>query len=224
MGLLEIIAAGGAMGARDASNMNVRAQNELEIRNAANNMEMDREMLRQKYLDKRYQVQRADAKEMATQQGLLAERKSKTDRENKIEDDERKHKQNLELAEFKESKKDKRFADKIAAGLGSSGGSGKAAGGNVIQLEDGTLFTPNDADSKNAANLVRIGAAKNIREGYEIIYAQRFSSQAAGTMGGLQSGVVPESKNMSRALLNGSAIADAPITERLKFNPKTGGF
>ena len=46
-GLLGILAAGGAMGARDASNASVRAQNELEISNA-------REMMREEFLNRRF--------------------------------------------------------------------------------------------------------------------------------------------------------------------------
>ena len=47
VGLLGMLAAGGAMGARDASNASVRAQNELEISNA-------REMMREEFLNRRF--------------------------------------------------------------------------------------------------------------------------------------------------------------------------
>ena len=67
VGLLGMLAAGGAMGARDASNASVRAQNELEIGNA-------REMLREEFLNRRFDreldVARENAKAQAAQKEL----------------------------------------------------------------------------------------------------------------------------------------------------------
>ena len=67
VGLLGMLAAGGAMGARDASNASVRAQNELEIGNA-------REMLREEFLNRRFDreldVARENAKAQAAQKGI----------------------------------------------------------------------------------------------------------------------------------------------------------
>lgn len=58
VGLLGMLAAGGAMGARDASNASVRAQNELEIGNA-------REALREEFLNRRFDRELDVAKESA---------------------------------------------------------------------------------------------------------------------------------------------------------------
>lgn len=222
MGLLGMLAAGGAMGARGAANAGVRAQNELEIAQAKNGMDMDREQLRQEFLNERYKTQRADAREAAKSNLLLEEAKYQRGRSDKITDTEADRAHKMDIERMKESGRDKRSNARIASSgdMRSSGG-GKS---NSVTLNDGTEFIPNDADSKNAANLHRLGLAGSIQEGYEIIYAQKFSSQAAGTMGGFQSGIIPESRNMSRALLNGSQGVTVPKTERLQFNPKTGGF
>ena len=76
VGLLGMLAAGGAMGARDASNASVRAQNELEISNA-------REMMREEFLNRRFDRELDVAKENAKAQAAQNELKYQRDSEAK---------------------------------------------------------------------------------------------------------------------------------------------
>lgn len=76
VGLLGMLAAGGAMGARDASNASVRAQNELEISNA-------REMMREEFLNRRFDRELDVAKENAKAQAAQNELKYQRDLEAK---------------------------------------------------------------------------------------------------------------------------------------------
>ena len=76
VGLLGMLAAGGAMGARDASNASVRAQNELEISNA-------REMMREEFLNRRFDRELDVSKENAKAQAAQNELKYQRDLEAK---------------------------------------------------------------------------------------------------------------------------------------------
>lgn len=223
VGLLGMLAAGGAMGARDASNATVRAMNEMEMRQQNNNMEMDRERLRQQYLDKRYGQERADNMEMAKGKAMLDERNYQRNRENKLADDEISHKRKLEIEDKRESGRTSRSNAKIAA-MKDSLSTGTKGGGSGIELADGTIFSPNDADSKSAVNLVRLGLAKDIPDAYQKIYASKYTSSAASSVQGLREGTVPQSLKMSRDLFNISEDELTQTQPRLKYNPKTGGF
>lgn len=158
MGLLGMLAAGGAVGARNASNNNVIAQNELELAGARHNMEMDREMLRQKYLDKRYTTERADAREDAKNSALLNERNYQRTRADKITDAELTHKQKLELEGIKESGRNSRNNARIAASkIGGSDGSGG--------VDMSKMGSP---AGKAAVDLMRLGLAKDAPSAYEM--------------------------------------------------------
>lgn len=223
MGLLGMLAAGGAVGARNASNNNVIAQNELELTGARNNMEMDREMLRQKYLDKRYTTERADAREDAKNSALLNEMNYQRTRADKISDAELTHKQKLELEGVKESGRNARSDKRIAAMNKSS--DGKGSSGSGVMLPDGSEFIPNDADSKNAVNLVITRQADDIQDAYQKIYAMRLVSQAAGTPEGFRDGNIPTARNMSSQILRPRSNADqAEGVGGVMFerDPKTG--
>lgn len=76
VGLLGMMAAGGAIGARNASNQNVAAQNQLEIENA-------REQLREEYLNRRFDRELQTAQEIGKQKAAADEAKYKRDSEDK---------------------------------------------------------------------------------------------------------------------------------------------
>lgn len=219
MGLLGMMAAGGAMGLRDASNNSVQAMNMLELEN-------HREMLRQRFFERQSQQNRADAMEAAKMRAANDERKFHLDRFVKQEDHQRKR--DLELEKIKanqsrqmalEDRKDKRALLRMDVNSKADG-----AGSNGVPMSDGSVFTPNDADSKNAVNLVRTGFAKNIQDAYEIIYASKFAGQAAGSIQGITEGMVPAARNMSRELLRNGSAAQQEAMPIKTFNPKTGKF
>lgn len=207
MGLLGVIASGAAMGARDASNMNVQEAN------------IDhREALRQHYETEKYNRMRGDAIQDAEMAGRANQNKYERDRADKLNDTEAKWAHEKGLLNEKEEGRNRRHANGIAARK-SNGGSGGKEASNGIQLEDGSIFVPNDADSKAATNLVKIGFAENIQDAYRIVYAKQYSSQAASSIQGLTDGMVNTSKNMSGQLLQNK---DQRNPQPRVYNPKTG--
>lgn len=72
VGLLGMMAAGAAIGARNASNQNVAAQNQLEIENA-------REQLREEYLNRRFDRELQTAQEIGKQKAAADEAKYQRD-------------------------------------------------------------------------------------------------------------------------------------------------
>lgn len=222
--LLGMLAAGAAMGARDASNNSVRALNELELSRARNGMEMDREALRMKYEEKRYQQQRDDSKEANKAKMVFDEAKYQRDRSDKLSDRETENKMKMQIEGMKESGRNARFGQRQSLlRENAKAGGGSAQGG--IQLEDGSTFVPNDADSKNAVNLVKLKLADNLQDAYQKIYASKYASQAAGSVEGLTEGTVPTSMKMSGQLLNRQNNTVQNPQELIRsFNPKTGRF
>lgn len=228
VGLLGMLGAGAAMGARDASNATVKAMNEMEIRQGQNNMEMDREKLRQYYLDKRYGQERQDSKEMFDKKIQLEDKTYHRNKEDKLANDELNHNRRMSILDKTESGQNSRNNARIAAmkeRSASSGGSSGKSGNSSIQLEDGTIFTPNDADSKNAANLVQLRLAKDMRDAYIKIHASKYTSAAASSLNGMREGAVGESLSMSSKLFGGNgqqpnAATGGDVTYQL--DPKTG--
>ena len=190
MGLLGMLAAGAGGGIRHASNASVQAQNILETDQA-------RERLRAEFYDARYNRKRQDQIIDAKSQGLLNQAVYERDRANKLSDSEIEHGRKIEIEGLKESGRNARNNAKIAAG-----NQGGKADEDSIMLADGTVFKPNDATSKMAANLVRIKSARDIPHAYEIIFGKDLASQAASSIGGLTKGMVPEAMNMSREFLS----------------------
>lgn len=216
-GLLGSLAAGAAMGARDASNQSTAAQNALEL-------DQQREQLREHFLNERFNKQRAVDKEDAAAQGLLNQANYERDRANKLADTDAEHKRRLEILGMEESGRNTRLDKQIAAAKKEvSGSTSDKKSPDSITLDNGTEFVPNDADSKNAVNMVKLGLAKNLPEAYQKIYARGFSSQAAGSVQGLTEGAIPTALGMSKNLLNNEQAA--PQQNLIKeWNPKTGRF
>lgn len=145
MGILGMLAAGGAQGLANASNQNVAAQNQLEMEGIRGGREDQREALRQQYLERNFNLQRQDRKEQAAAQIQFDQLKYERGRNDKIVDTENAHRQRLELEGLKESGRDKRSANSIAAanqraairanvGEGGSGsGSMKSTQGKLIE-------------------------------------------------------------------------------------------
>lgn len=207
MGLLGMLAAGGAMGLRDASNQSVEALNRIEL-------ETMREELRQNYLDRRYQQRREDAIEGGKIKALLDQTNYERERAGKLQDDEAKHKRNLEIERLKNARTSASNASRIEAAKIRSG-----YGNSVVS--DGAAFNPKSPEGKAAQDLVDSKVAKNLPEAYEIIYAKGLAGRAAGSLGGLTKGIAPEAIDMSRQFLGGRNIQEEQIPGVIR-DPKTG--
>lgn len=222
MPLLGMLAAGAAVGARNAANQSVAAQNDLEMRQHASNMEDRREALRQQYLDKKYETQRADAKEAAKNNALIEEAKYQRTRSDKIADEETGHKRKLELEGIKESGRNSRFGQRQAL-LREKSSSGDDGGGDMkLQSTIG----------KEASDYVKTGQAKNYNEGFKLAAMKQASSIILGNP---MSGMLPPDQLTSKIKdlagqlysneFDGESVgAEKPTVTRLQFNPKTGGF
>lgn len=210
MGLLGMIMAGGAMGARDAANQNVQAQNQLEIETA-------REELRQRYYDRRYQQKRSDNMEMMQSKALLDQTVYERSRSDKLQDDETNHDRNKEIERMKDARTNSSNATRLEMARIRAGG-GNATG------ESGAVFSPRSPEGKAAQDLVDSGVANDLPHAYEIIFAKSLAGRAAGSINGLTKGIAPEAIDMSRQFLGSGTTRNANTDTIRTFNPKTGRF
>lgn len=202
VGLLGMLAAGGAMGARDASNASVRAQNELEISNA-------REAMREEFLNRRFDreldVARENAKAQAAQKEIdyqrsieakdkqYAHEMSKTGllNQGRIDQEDRRN-------AGANARLDKRLAaEKANAQLKSSA---DKVDNKSITLSDGTSFTPNSPEYRLAVDMVKSGEYDNLKDAIRTVISKGLVSQAAGSIQGIAEGTVPTARNMSNEL------------------------
>ena len=200
--MLGILAAGAAQGAANASNMNVQAQNQVETQSTQHGRDLERDALREEFLNKRFDKEVAIVRENAKAAGALRDREYERNRADKLVDNDAKHKQAIEIEGFKDKRTAASNATRLqAAALRSKGAEGGS--GSSITLPNGEVFTPNDADSKAAANLVKLGLAADLQEGYQKVHALRLSGNAASSIQGLTEGTIPTAMKMSEELLNG---------------------
>lgn len=210
---LGILAAGAAQGAANASNMNVQAQNQLEMQDVQHGRDLQRDALREEYLNKRFDKEVAINKENAKAAGALRDMEYQRNRADKQVDSESEFKRKLQIEGVKESGRNARADKRIAAMKSVSGDTG-SSGDAGITLPNGERFVPNDADSKAAANLVKLGLAADIQEGYQKVHALRLSGNAASSIQGLTEGTIPTAMKMSGQLLNGQ---QQPKVDRYKL-------
>lgn len=220
MGLGGILMAGGAQGLANASNMNVQAQNQVEMQSMQHGRDLERDALREEFLNKRFDKEVAIGRENAKAAGALRDQEYQRNRADKLVDNDAKHKQAIEIEGFKDKRSAASNATRLqAAALRSKGAEGGS--GSSITLPNGEVFTPNDADSKAAANLVKLGLAADLQEGYQKVHALRLSGNAASSIQGLTEGTIPTAMKMSGELLNGQQKQQSVLKE---WNPKTGKF
>lgn len=214
MNLGGILAAGAAQGAANASNMNVQAQNQVEMQNMQHGRDVQRDALREEYLNKRFDKEVSMKREDAKAAGALRDMEYQRNREDKRVDGETEFGRKLQLEGIKESGRNARADKRLKV-------DGETGGGSAITLPNGDVFTPNDADSKAAANLVKLGLATDLQEGYQKVHALRLTGNAAGSIQGLTEGTIPTAMKMSGELLNGQQKQQSVLKE---WNPKTGKF
>lgn len=164
MGILGMMAAGGAVGLADASNKQVAAQQQMEMEGMRADRVDQREALRQQYLERNFNIERQDRKDMAKAQMQMEELKYNRNRADKLTDAEMTHKQKLELEGMKESGRDRRSAASIAAAnkraadrMAATGGGG-AAGGGGARSSQGKLIE----------DMISMGIAKDPTEAYNL--------------------------------------------------------
>lgn len=165
VGLLGMLAAGAAVGARDASNASVRAQNELEIGNA-------REMLREEFLNRRFDRELGMMKENAKAQAARDEVKYQRAMEDK--EAQRKHEMDktgllnqgrLETARMRESGANARHRERMS--MAEKQGSGKGAASNedlYVTLKDGRKYLPQTPMEKKARAIFIAGRATSYED------------------------------------------------------------
>lgn len=159
MGILGMMAAGGAQGLANVSNQQVAVQQQMELEGMRAGREDQREALRQKYLERNFNLQRQDRKEQAQMQMQYDEKQYQRGREDKLSDAEREHRQRLELEGVRESGRDKRNANSIAAANQRAAlKSGGAAGGGGARSSQGKLIS----------DLMDLKLAKNPEEAYNL--------------------------------------------------------
>jgi len=164
VGLLGMLAAGAAVGARDASNASVRAQNELEIGNA-------REMLREEFLNRRFDRELGMMKENAKAQAARDEVKYQRAMEDR--EAQRKHEMDkagllnqgrLEAIRMRESGANARHRERMAM---EKQGSGKGAASNedlYVTLKDGRKYLPQTPMEKKARAIFIAGRATSYED------------------------------------------------------------
>lgn len=216
--MVGFLLAGAAIGARDSSNMNVQAQNQMEMERMRNNMNIDREALRMKYEEKRYQQQRDDAIEGNKAKMAFDEARYQRDRSDKLTDRETENKMKMQIEGMKESGRNARFGQRqsLLRENPKSGGSSKG-----IVLPSGDTFTPSSPEYRLAVDMVKSGDAPDINSAIRIVLSKGLVSQAAGSVQGLTEGAVPTARKMSGELF-GSQNQQAQEGISFVRDPKTG--
>lgn len=203
---LGILAAGAAQGAANASNMNVQAQNQVEAQDLQHGRDMQRDALREEYLNKRFDKEVAINQENAKAAGALRDMEYQRNRADKIVDNDAKHKQAIEIEGFK----DKRTAASNATRLQAAALRAKASGGEGgkgLQLPSGETFTPNSPEYKLAVDIVKSGLTNDLNEAINIVISKGLVSQSANSIQGLTEGTVPAARSMTGQLLGGQQPA-----------------
>ena len=165
VGLLGMLAAGGAMGARDASNASVRAQNELEISNA-------REMMREEFLNRRFDRELDVSKENAKAQAAQNELKYQRDLEAKDKQYAHEIKKVGLLGQNRLDAEDRRNAGanarldrRIAADNARASAKGKETSDDLyVTLKDGRKYLPQTNMEKEARGLFIGGIAPSYED------------------------------------------------------------
>ena len=218
--MLGILAAGAAQGAANASNMNVQAQNQVEMQNMQHGRDLERDALREEFLNKRFDKEVAIGRENAKAAGALRDQEYQRNRADKLVDDDAKHKQAITLEGFKDKRSAASNATRLQAAAlrskGAEGGSGKG-----LQLPNGETFTPNSPEYKLAVDIVKSGVTDDLHEAINIVISKGLVSQSANSIQGLTEGTVPAARSMTGDLLGGAKKEQTVLKE---WNPKTGKF
>lgn len=160
VGFLGMMAAGAAVGARNASKMDVQAQNQMEMERIRSNIDIDREALRQKYLDKKFVQQSEMNAQQFKAKALLDESRYQRERQDKLSDSEANRKHQLELEGIKESGRNSRFNQRQSLL--------KEKGSSVSSGASGSVKASSDIGRK-VEDIVRLKLAPDEKSAYEML-------------------------------------------------------
>lgn len=217
VGFLGMALAGGAMGARDASNNSVRAQNELEM---GDYRERLREEFANRRFDKEIELSRESSKAKAQQDEIKYQRDmegKKAQYTHEIEKTGLLNKGRMDAASLREAGANARnnqrlsAAEKLAQSKAGGGDSGKG-----LVMDNGQVFMPNSPEYKLAVDYVKAGKAANLNDAIDIVVTRGLVSQAAGSMQGLRDGMVPTAQDYTGQLF-GEKKKDAAQVQRFKL-------
>ena len=219
VGLLGMLAAGGAMGARDASNASVRAQNELEISNA-------REMMREEFLNRRFDRELDVAKENAKAQAAQNELKYQRDLEAK--DKQYAHEikkvgllgQNrLDAEDRRNAGANARLEKRLAADKANASSKGESANNEdlYVTLKDGRKYLPQTNMEKEARGLFIGGIAPSYEDALRGLQTGKFLSPALSVPGTFTSKkAVDTARNISGQLYGNEGIQRFKLEDLVK--------
>lgn len=180
VGLLGMLAAGGAMGARDASNASTRAQNELEIGSA-------KERIREEFLNRRFDRELDVAKENAKAQAAQNELKYQRDLEAKDKQYAHEMKKTgllnqgkLDAEAARNAGANARLDRRLAADKANASSKGAASSDDMyVTLQNGQKYLPQTQQEKDARTLVLTGKAPNFETAIDIVTQRGLISNAA---------------------------------------------
>lgn len=220
VGFLGMMAAGAAVGARNASNMDVQAQNQMEMERIRSNIDIDREALRQKYLDKKFAQQSEIGAQQFKAKALLDESRYQRERQDKLSDSEANRKHQLELEGIKESGRNSRFNQRQSL-LKEKGSSGPKSASCDVKASSPI--------GKATQDLVRLGLAPDNKTAYEM--AMKLDIVKAAQQNPMNKFSDDELLNSVNRLTRGlypsgsSQQTQQPTNDLIRsFNPKTGRF
>lgn len=217
--MLGILAAGAAQGAANASNMNVQAQNQLEMQNMQHGRDLERDALREEFLNKRFDKEVAIGRENAKAAGALRDQEYQRNRADKLSDSDAEHGRRLQLEGVKESGRNAR-ADKRIAAMKVNGEASKG-----ITLENGKQFVPSSPEYKLAMDMVNSGEYDNINDAIRVVISKGLLNQSASSPEGLLGNLVTPANKMTNELFNSQGRSVKQEQSVLKeWNPKTGKF
>lgn len=211
---LGILAAGAAQGAANASNMNVQAQNQLGIEDARHGRDMQRDALREEYLNKRFDKEVAIGRDNAKAAGALRDMEYQRNRADKIVDNDAKHKQAIEIEGFKDKRTAASNATRLEAAKLRKGVTDDDKMSKGIKLPSGETFLPNSPEYRFIVDGVKAGTFKNIDEGMRFVVSKGLVNQVAGSIEGLGKSTVSAARGMSGELLGGQ---QQPKVDRFKL-------
>ena len=217
-GLLGILAAGGAMGARDASNASVRAQNELEISNA-------REMMREEFLNRRFDRELDVARENAKAQAAQNELKYQRDLEAKDKQYAHEMKKTgllnqgrLDAEAARNAGANARLDRRIAADNARASAKGKETSDDLyVTLKDGRKYLPQTNMEKEARGLFIGGIAPSYEDALRGLQTGKFLSPALSVPGTFTSKkAVDTARNISGQLYGNEGIQRFKLEDLVK--------
>lgn len=224
MALLGMLAAGAGVGAARAAEKKFDYDNMMRF-------EMDREALRQQFLERKVMAKASADAENARIKNWMEQRRyeqTKADKDAEYErkrkdgmtDSEIAHKRALEKENLKQSRMDAR-ANKRA--LLNSGSEGKQVNEeDYVTLKDGRKYLPKTNLEKNARTYVIAGKAPSFEDAMDVLAQEKLISNAARDPMAIQKGMVGTAKDMVRQLYNQQGQEAQQKT--LTYNPKTGKF